>query len=226
MKTAAGAVGEGQSRRRQVSVFDVTAGTHVIPYIYIVDSPVNIATGRVGYESFLHAQDISSRYRDTKSNSRQAVPPEEVLFRRKGAPQRYEENDLYFINDHLPPDQRLPDEDLLRHLHTYASDFYHASTVTGGSKNWRSLDETALLALGILLEEELNDSLGTSGDLAFVEGEDQDAGVTGRTYWNGERWTKAVVARKPAVSGSNRTLTMESNVESVPTVTDAANNAK
>jgi hypothetical protein len=35
-----------------------------------------------------------------------------------------------------------------------------------------SMDETALMALGILMEEAARDTLGQTGDLVFTEGED------------------------------------------------------
>ena len=41
-----------------------------------------------------------------------------------------------------------------------------------GLLDFESLDETALLSLGILLEEMAEHILGDTGDLAFVEGED------------------------------------------------------
>lgn len=40
--------------------------------------------------------------------------------------------------------------------------------------DFESLDETALLALGILMEEMAGDVLGETGDMAFVEGEDDE----------------------------------------------------
>ena len=46
--------------------------------------------------------------------------------------------------------QRLPDSDLSKALHAYVSDFYAA---IGDGVDFVSLDETALLALGILVEE-------------------------------------------------------------------------
>lgn len=39
-----------------------------------------------------------------------------------------------------------------------------------GRNDWKSLDETALLAMGILLEEMSLESLGKTGDLVFTEG--------------------------------------------------------
>ena len=47
--------------------------------------------------------------------------------------------------------------------------------MNGGLLDFESLDETALLSLGILLEEMAEHVLGDTGDLAFVEGEEVDA---------------------------------------------------
>lgn len=113
-----------------------------------------------------------SKHRDTLSSSSVAVPPEEVLFRRKGAPVRYEQDDIYWADRDLKEGQTLPESDLLKAIHTYASDFYGRSTGNKGVTDFESLDETALLALGILLEEMAGHVLGDTGDLAFVEGEE------------------------------------------------------
>jgi len=40
------------------------------------------------------------------------------------------------------------------------------------SADWCSMDETALLAFGILLEEAGREILGNTGDLVFTEGEE------------------------------------------------------
>lgn len=129
--------------------------------------------GRVGYEGFLTAK-RASKYKDTSSTSAAAVPPEEVLFRQRGAPTRYEESDIYSADRHLLPSQRLPDSDLLKTIHAYASDFYGAKhsgdeESDEARKDFRSLDETALLATGILLEEAARKSLGENGDLALLK---------------------------------------------------------
>jgi hypothetical protein len=124
--------------------------------------------GRVGYEGFL-GEDAPTKYRDTVSRSNIALPPDEVLFRRRGAPVRYEEDDIYTADRHLGPHQRLPDSDLLKTIHAYASDFYANATPDGGKRDFKSLDETALLAMGILLEEAAAEALGKTGDLALVE---------------------------------------------------------
>lgn len=83
---------------------------------------------------------------------------------------RYEEADFYFASQ-LLPSGALPDSDLLKALHCYASDFYSRTTADGGKGDWRSMDETALLALGVLMEEVCRKTLGETGDMVFTEGE-------------------------------------------------------
>ena len=131
-----------------------------------------MCTGRVSSTGFLPEIPRASKYRDTLSSSTVPVPPDETLFRRHGAPERYEEDDFYWADRDLPKSQTLPDSDLLKAIHTYASDYYHRATVDKGQFDFYSMDETALLAIGILLEEAANHSLGATGDLAFVEGQE------------------------------------------------------
>ncbi|KAK0516558.1 hypothetical protein JMJ35_001161 [Cladonia borealis] len=140
-------------QKRQITVYDAVAG-------------------RVSSDGFIPDQPRVSKYRDTLSSSTVPVPPEEALFRRRGAPERYEEDDIYWANRHLTSEQRLPDSDLLKAIHAYTSDFYGRATANGGLLDFESLDETALLGLGILLEEMAEHVLGDTGDLALVEGED------------------------------------------------------
>lgn len=56
----------------------------------------------------------------------------------------------------------------------YAADFYAAEREAGA--DYRSLDETALLALGVLMEELCREQLGEGGDLVFTEGEVEGEG--------------------------------------------------
>lgn len=86
------------------------------------------------------------------------------------------EDDFYFANEKLPEDANdgkglLPDSDLLKAVHAYSSDFYASTTTEHGKVDWSSMDETALLAIGILLEEAAAEALGETGDMVFVEGE-------------------------------------------------------
>jgi hypothetical protein len=114
---------------------------------------------------------VVSANRDTASSSTTALPPESVLFRGKNAPTRYAEFDIYFANDRQSPID-LPESDLLKALHCYTSDFYSRAIADGGAGDWKSLDETALIALGVLMEEASRDVLGQTGDLVFTEGEE------------------------------------------------------
>lgn len=125
--------------------------------------------GRAFYRGIISKIPVIASTRDTASSSTVQVPPEEILFRSRGAPQRYEESDFYWANEKLPlQGAELPDSDLLKAVHAYASMFYGRR---GGKADFRSLDETALLAVGVLLEERVNGLLGRSGEGVFVEGE-------------------------------------------------------
>ncbi|KAL6866229.1 hypothetical protein ACO1O0_002336 [Amphichorda felina] len=103
--------------------------------------------------------------------------PDEVLFRRRGAPERYAEHDIYYAHERdLPRGGRgiLPDNDLLKAIHSYSSQFYGAHRDAPRRRDEanvdeRSMDETALLAFGILLEEAGREVLGHRGDLVFTE---------------------------------------------------------
>ncbi len=124
----------------------------------------------------------SAPRRSTYSLRDETLAPEEVLFRRRGAPQRFAERDIYFAHESLPDAGRdmLPDSDMLKAVHGYASRFYEVlGSRSGGSGcgrggscyvDERSMDETALLAFGILLEEAGREALGREGDLVFTEG--------------------------------------------------------
>ncbi|KAK6427132.1 hypothetical protein LTR95_016034, partial [Oleoguttula sp. CCFEE 5521] len=143
------AAGDDIARRQVVSVYDAVAG-------------------RAGHEGF--ASRISTTtYRDTTTAPSIAISPEDLLFRRQDAPVRYQEDDVYAADRHLRVDQRLPSSDLLKAIHAYASDFYAYAAVDGEDHDVKSLDETALLALGILLEEAAAEVIGPTGDLALLE---------------------------------------------------------
>lgn len=127
-----------RKRRRQATVYDAVAG-------------------RIGYESFLPTQKSTpDNDNDTPANAPLILAPEEVLFKRKNAPPRYEENDIYSQERYLDPrkGQVLPESDLLKAIHVYVSEFY-AGLEGGeaGPKDCLSMEETALLALGFLVEE-------------------------------------------------------------------------
>ncbi|KAL4922355.1 hypothetical protein BDW62DRAFT_172380 [Aspergillus aurantiobrunneus] len=128
--------------------------------------------GRVNSHGFIPAKSYASKYRDTASSSSRPLPPEEVLFRRKGMPVRYEETDRYFAHESLPPDRPLPSSELLESIHAYTADYYDQAFRANGRANHYSMDGKSLMFMGVLLEELAKESLGDTGDLALVEGDD------------------------------------------------------
>ena len=179
------------------------------------------------------------------------MTPEEVLYRSSGAPDRFEETDRYFAHEGLPAGA-LPDSDLVKAVHHYASQYYEVlalrekktydaekkraravekdkkkataakrqQTVAGKREkrkaalleddddddnnketsdtntdtdmtqkfiysrrrllDERSMDETALLAFGILLEEAGRQALGENGDLVFTEAAEEEGMKEGK----------------------------------------------
>ncbi|GKU05265.1 membrane protein [Fusarium langsethiae] len=168
--TAEGHLSRG-TKRRHATVFDAVAG-------------------KVSYDQGPGPEAEEAQYtpRHPKSirYSTKDVPlaPDEVLFRRKDAPERYLEHDIYYSHERdLPHGGQgvLPESDLLKAIHAYASSFYSARS-RGRQVTYdrnvtdRSMDETALLAFGILLEEAGKEVLGRRGDLVFTEGADDAPG--------------------------------------------------
>ncbi|CEL05185.1 hypothetical protein ASPCAL06304 [Aspergillus calidoustus] len=137
--------------------------------------------GRINSHGFIPDKPYFSQYRDTASSSNRPLPPEEVLFRRKGMPVRYEETDRYFAHESLPPDRPLPSSDLLESVHAYTSDFYDKATRGSGRADYFSMNGKSLMFMGILLEELAKESLGETGDLVLVEGEDMTDDETSST---------------------------------------------
>lgn len=103
------------------------------------------------------------------------LPAETVLLRRRKAQSSDAEPDSYWKSDGLPPDRPLPASDLVKAVHAYTSYFYATSVGAGADRDWCSMDETALLALGVLLEELAAGVLGETGDVALTEAEHVDA---------------------------------------------------
>lgn len=128
-------------------------------------------SGRIGFNGFLLTQDDAPGTRNDKP-----LAPHDVLLRRAGAPAELTV-EKYSADEKLEPEQKLPDTDLLKAIHAYVSDFYRASTHDKGHCDFRSMNETALLAMGILLEEAAAEVLGEAGDMALVEAEGLEMSV-------------------------------------------------
>ncbi|KAI0012337.1 hypothetical protein F4779DRAFT_85919 [Xylariaceae sp. FL0662B] len=161
-------------RRREANVYDAVAGrvTTTLP----LDDGRGGGGGDSGEGPAHHRRTRRDRHRDP------TLAPDQVLFRRAGAPVRYAEKDIYYVHERLPDGGRgvLPDGDMVKAVHSYAGHFYAALAARrrDGRRvrdvDERSMDETALLAFGILLEEAGREVLGSRGDLVFTEGVEVD----------------------------------------------------
>lgn len=96
---------------------------------------------------------------------------------------------------------------MLQAIHAYSSDFYDNATMDRGQDDFRSMDETALIAMGILLEEMAQECLGETGDMVLVEGEeisdtDGQSSVTSTPKFRRKR-TNTGTSSIPASSGDD-----------------------
>lgn len=108
----------------------------------------DVCAERVDYRGFIdRPRPLSSDEDEDDENTRkknqtgQPLAPDEVLFRSKNAPDRFTEDDFYFAHRDLGPDHPLPDSDLLKAIHAYASDFYARATTNGGSTTCKAWTE-------------------------------------------------------------------------------------
>ncbi|KAJ6007808.1 hypothetical protein N7540_011784 [Penicillium herquei] len=138
--------------------------------------------GRVNVNGFNPSNPYASKYRDTQSSGARDLRPEEILYRParsklSKAAKKNKEPESYFAHEKLPADRPLPPSELLTAIHSYSSDFY-TQLRKNGKHNFHSMDESALLAVGILMEELAKEQLGETGDLALTEepwtSEDED----------------------------------------------------
>ncbi|KAI1439314.1 hypothetical protein GGR50DRAFT_18012 [Xylaria sp. CBS 124048] len=169
--TEVGSVGDieglAPTKKRQPTVYDAVAGrvTTTLPVDYSYSKRPRVKH---------HKRPSPDALRDP------TLAPEEALFRRSDAPVRFVEKDIYRAHENLPDGGRdvLPDSDLVKNVHSYASHFYGNLPANqryfrgdgGEGISERSMDETALLAFGMLLEEAGREALGENGDLVFTEG--------------------------------------------------------
>ncbi|KAA8897044.1 hypothetical protein TRICI_006806 [Trichomonascus ciferrii] len=88
---------------------------------------------------------------DDVSPNRKLLAPDDYLLRLPNAPEEG-------IPVEYHPD--LPSSDLLKAVHLYAAEYYKERGLWQG---YRSMDETALIGVGVLLEEYIRDLLGPNG---------------------------------------------------------------
>lgn len=129
------------------------------------------------------------------------------------------EEENYFANENIRSDTALPSSEILEAIHAYAADFYEFATEDHGLHDHHSMDETALIAMGILVEEMAKEALGETGDLVLVEGEevanekDETGAETDNT--NASQSRGRVRRRKRARTGANNVASSQENLKGV-----------
>lgn len=133
-------------------------------------SVYDAVAGRLGSGGFLSAEQV-------RSSTYLPSGPEDYLLRRTNIPGDVLEKSYANVAEAVTSG-KVPDSEMLKAVHTYASDFYFSTSGEERSKvDTRSLDETALIAVGILLEEAVREALGENGDMVFVEPEGMENGL-------------------------------------------------
>ncbi|EKV07791.1 UAF complex subunit Rrn10 [Penicillium digitatum] len=176
--------------RRRANVFDAVAG-------------------RVNARGVHPHRTVASQHRDTASTNARSLRPEELLYRKQNIPAESIEEKIYFAHENLSSDQTLPNSELLETIHAYAADYYEYATADNGKDDYQTMDETALLALGILIEEMAKEELGETGDLALVEGQELSGEEDEKTAPESDTTTK-LAARAARRKRANSTVRQRS----------------
>ncbi|KAJ5960062.1 uncharacterized protein N7479_007212 [Penicillium vulpinum] len=163
---------------------------------------------------------LASQYRDTASSSSRVLRPEEIFYRKQNILAESVDEKTYFAHENLPSDQALPNSELLETIHAYAADYYEYATADNGKDDHQTMDETALLAMGILIEEMAKEELGETGDLALVEGQELSEEEDNQTGLESDTTNKSAVRRKRANSNVRRRSKRRKLARSVSVTTD------
>jgi hypothetical protein len=89
-------------------------------------------------------------------------------------------------------------------LHAYVSKLYSRTEGPEMEKAWKCMDETALIALGILMEEMAREVLGETGDLAFTEAADEEEEEERALASEDEVDERSARARRAAVTAAEQ----------------------
>lgn len=103
------------------------------------------------------------------SSTRAVRPSNDILSRLEGDEDLEDWIDAETLND-VP----LPESDIIEAVQSYAGHFYANTTSSRRTEPFSSMNGSALIAMGVLLEELGNESLGETGDMVLVEREDGD----------------------------------------------------
>lgn len=110
-----------------------------------------------------------SRWRRNASSIRDIRASNQILSRLDG------DKDLEdWIDDETPDDVPLPESDIIEAVQSYAGHFYANTTDSRRTEQFSSMDGSALIAVGVLLEELGKELLGETGDMVLVERDDGD----------------------------------------------------
>lgn len=167
------------------------------------DQPIDLTktSGKVTQSGLIH------NLRGPKAGKK-PLRPDEVLYKRKKAPVRYQENDYDPAHTKLPADQQLPSGELVTAIHTYLSRRYAKAERGRLRVPWKYMRETALIAMGILMEETARGILGETGDLAFTEADQEDDHEVRRRQ---NEWTMS--AQKQQINSGNEERRPASQVQ-------------
>ena len=144
----------------------VHSDDHTQPRIRTIPTIWDVMAGRVNHRGFISSTPHYAMDRDNPSSSTKPVNLRAWLSRHAPSSMKYAEP---------PPlsqsiqDAKPKDDDLLRALHLYVSEFY--AHLPNGEINFQSMDATALMAMAMLLEETMESKVGGDAWRAFMEGE-------------------------------------------------------
>lgn len=130
-KRAVTASGDSQRKKRKTN--ETAAAPRMHPTVY------DAVASRINYEGFIKAS-FQNEFKESRVRSGVMRPADEVLGRRRRAPEGIAPGGDNVL-------QKLPDHELLLAIHQYAADFYCANGM--GPVSTRSMDETALIAIGM-----------------------------------------------------------------------------
>ncbi|KUL88518.1 hypothetical protein ZTR_05499 [Talaromyces verruculosus] len=139
----------GSRRKKRLTVYDAVAG-------------------RVNRQRLI-SRSYTSRWRRNVSSTRAVRPSNDILSRLEG------DEDLEdWIDEETLNDVPLPESDIIEAVQSYAGHFYANTTASRRTEPFSSMNGSALIAMGVLLEELGNELLGETGDMVLVEREDGD----------------------------------------------------
>ncbi|KAK6497878.1 hypothetical protein TWF481_012277 [Arthrobotrys musiformis] len=127
--------------------------------------PYNFSTKSNVYAASSSNVTISGRRLDIRHSK--PASADEILFHNPSNPSFVLPDSVKNILEDQKVTGNLPDSDLLKVVHRYVAEFFAA-------KGWdevmtRSMDESAMLAIGVILEEYCREMIGKDGDMVFAE---------------------------------------------------------